>query len=224
MTDLRLVIFDVDGTLVDSQNEIWASMQAAYAAQGLPAPERLAVLGIVGLSLHAAFARLSPHLNDPARDELVVAYKAAYLDLRQRNGAGSSPFYPGARATLERLNSDPAKLLALATGKSRRGLDALIDAHGLGRFFISRQTADQHPSKPHPSMILACLRDAGVDPSQAVMVGDTSYDMEMARAAGVRTVGVTWGYHSPESLGADAIIADFAQLPETMNSLLEPVA
>jgi phosphoglycolate phosphatase len=224
MTDLRLVIFDVDGTLVDSQNEIWASMQAAYTAQGLPAPDRLAVLGIVGLSLHAAFAQLSPHLSDPARDDLASAYKSAYLNLRQRNGGTASPLYPGALAALEALSAHPATLLAVATGKSRRGLDALIDAHGLGSYFVSRQTADQHPSKPHPSMILACLAEAGIDASRALMVGDTSYDMDMARAAGVRTVGVSWGYHSPDRLGADAMIDEFAQLPEVVNSLLEPAA
>lgn len=220
MTDLRLVIFDVDGTLVDSQNEIWASMQAAYAAQGLPAPERLAVLGIVGLSLHAAFAQLSPHLGGPARDDLAAAYQAAYAGLREKNGAAASPLYPGAREVLDRLHGDPGIVLGVATGKSRRGLDALMAVHGLERYFVSLQTADHHPSKPHPSMIHACLAEAGLDASRAVMVGDTRYDMEMARAAGVRTVGVPWGYHPPESLGADAILNDFAQLPDIVTALL----
>lgn len=223
MSDLRLIIFDVDGTLVDSQNEIWASMQAAYAAQGLPAPDRLAVLGIVGLSLHAAFAQLSPQLSDPARDDLAAAYKSAYLDLRQRNGADASPLFPGARRVLEELTGDPATLLAVATGKSRRGLDALLAAHRLDGLFMSRQTADHHPSKPHPSMVAACLAEAGIDASRAVMVGDTRYDMEMARAAGVRGIGVSWGYHPADHLGADRVIDDFAQLPGAIADMLDRV-
>lgn len=224
MTDLRLVIFDVDGTLVDSQDDIWASMQAAYAAQGLPAPERLAVLGIVGLSLHAAFAQLSPHLGAPARDDLAAAYRESYAATRKQNGAAGSPLFPGAREALDRLHGHPGTLLAVATGKSRSGLDALMRLHGLERYFVSLQTADHHPSKPHPSMIHACLADAGIHAARAVMVGDTRYDMDMARAAGVRTVGVSWGYHPPESLGADAIIDDFALLPGIVDGLLESMA
>ncbi len=193
MTGLRLVIFDVDGTLVDSQNEIWASMQAAYAAHGLPAPERLAVLGIVGLSLDAAFARLSPHLGGPARGDLAAAYQASYAAMRERNGIASSPLYPGARDILDRLHGETGTLLGVATGKSRRGLGALMALHGLERYFVSLQTADDHPSKPHPSMIQACLAEVGIHASRAVMVGDTRYDMEMGRAAGVRTIGVPWG-------------------------------
>ena len=224
MTDLRLVIFDVDGTLVDSQNEILASMQSAYDALGHPMPERSAILGIVGLSLPAAFAQLSPHLDEPAWGELTSAYKASYLAARQRNGADASPLYPGARDALDRLHAEEGTLLGVATGKSRRGLDALISVHGLERYFVSLQTADHHPSKPHPSMIHACLADAGIDASRAVMVGDTRYDMDMARAAGVRTVGVSWGYHPAPELGADVIIEDFAHLADSVDSLLEPAS
>ncbi len=224
MTDLRLIIFDVDGTLVDSQNEIMASMRAAYAAQGLPAPDRMAVLGIVGLSLHAAFAQLSPTLAAPARDDLAEVYKATYAEMRRTGGSKGSPLYPGAREVLDQLRADPFTVLAVATGKSRRGLDALIASHGLESCFVSLQTADHHPSKPHPSMIHACLADAGVDPAAAVMVGDTTYDMDMARAAGVRTVGVSWGYHPVHRLGADVTVNDFAQLPGAIAKLLEPAA
>lgn len=218
---LRLVIFDVDGTLVDSQNDIVASMRVAYGALDMTAPDREAILGIVGLSLPAAFARLSPDLSDAARAALCDGYKTAYAGLRLRNGAMGSPLFPGARRAIDILHAQPETLLAIATGKSRRGLTGLIDVHGLGGRFVSTQVADDHPSKPHPSMVMNCLTDAGVDPCQAVMVGDTTYDMEMARAAGVQTIGVAWGYHRADTLGADAVIKDFAQLPGAVDALLE---
>lgn len=220
---LRLVIFDVDGTLVDSQNDIWAAMRLAYSTQNQPAPSRAAVLDIVGLSLPVAFAHLSPDLNDAERDALVDSYKSAYADLRRRNGPLGSPLYPGAKEVLLELNQQPETLLAVATGKSRRGLNSLIEVHGLERIFVSTQVADDHPSKPNPSMILACLEDTGTDPMNAVMIGDTRFDMDMARAAGVRCIGVSWGYHPPQGLDADALIEDFAQLPEAIATVLDPV-
>ena len=213
MTDLRLVIFDVDGTLVDSQADILAAMAAAFASEGLTLPSKVAVLSIVGLSLPVALARLLPEADSPTLARLVDAYKAAYADLRVSRGAAeSSPLYPGARSALETLVADPTVRLAVATGKSRRGLDKLIEAHRLEGIFVSRQTADDHPSKPHPAMIHACLSEAGTLAEHAVMVGDTTYDMDMARAAGVGTVGVSWGYHPPSTLRADCVIDSFAAL------------
>ncbi|MCB1342929.1 MAG: HAD-IA family hydrolase [Pseudooceanicola sp.] len=197
----RLVIFDVDGTLVDSQAVILAAMNAAFDSQGLASPDRAAVLGIVGLSLDQAVWRLAPDHAPEVRARLVDGYKASYHAHRAQHGAAvGSPLFPGARELVETLANTPGTLLGVATGKSRRGLDALLSDHGLIHHFATLQVADDHPSKPHPSMILAALAETGCAPENAVMIGDTTYDMEMAAAAGVAGIGVHWGYHAPESL------------------------
>jgi len=217
---LRLVIFDVDGTLVDSQGSIVAAMSAAFGTQGLETPERAQVLSIVGLSLDHAMLRLAPELEAAGRARLVDAYKAAYHAHRLEQGAAHAPLFPGVAEMLESLSGHPEILLGIATGKSRRGLDALIEAHGLERHFVTRQVADDHPSKPHPSMIEAALAEAGVAAAEAVMVGDTSYDMDMARAAGVAGLGVSWGYHAPEALGnARSVIHSFTDLPAALEQI-----
>lgn len=218
---LRLVIFDVDGTLVDSQNDILAAMRAGFAGVGEEAPEAAAILGIVGLSLDVAVARLAPQLPEDTRARIVADYKAAYMGLRAEAGVDrSSPLYPHARATLEALHAVPETLLGVATGKSARGLDKLLDGHGLRPYFVTRQVADHHPSKPHPSMIRAALAETGVAPENAVMVGDTSFDMEMARAAGITGIGVAWGYHPPAALTAAArIVSDFRELAGVLDDV-----
>ena len=217
---LRLVIFDVDGTLVDSQAEILAAMTAAFAGEGLECPDRAAVLGIVGLSLDRAMAVLVPDLSRVRQMALVAGYKAAYQAGRTRHGAAVSPLYPGTRAVLDLLQAQPDTLMGLATGKSQRGLDGLIDAHDLRRYFVTRQVADHHPSKQHPSMIRAALAETGVAAADAVMVGDTVFDMEMAAAAGVRGIGVSWGYHPPAALHAwtDTVIDQIAALPAALGA------
>ncbi|WP_299859104.1 HAD-IA family hydrolase [uncultured Roseobacter sp.] len=215
---LRLVIFDVDGTLVDSQGDILAAMGEAFDAVDLPRPSRATILGIVGLSLEVAMARLAPGA-DHAR--MVQAYKDAYMTLRAKTGAAqSSPLYPGARETLERLQSAPDILLGVATGKSKRGLDKLIEAHALENVFVTRQVADFHPSKPHPSMIYQAMSDAGVEAQDTVMIGDTSFDMEMAAAAGVSGFGVSWGYHPVSALSAAHLVLDeFSALEGALQTL-----
>lgn len=227
MGDLRLVIFDLDGTLVDSQAHILAAMEGAFSALSLTCPGRDAVLSIVGLSLPQAFLRLVPDLPPDVRDRLVAAYKQAFFDLRQAGDpAAATPLYPGARAALDRLAAQDTVLLAIATGKSRRGVDAVLETHGLARYFQSLQVADDHPSKPHPSMVLTALAETGVDAQNALMLGDTTYDMEMAAAARVAGLGVAWGYHTPDGLhaaGARRVLDDFNGLDEALTQLWQRV-
>jgi len=217
VSGLRLVIFDVDGTLVDSQAHIAAAMTAAFAAEGLAPPPLPAMLSVVGLSLPVALARLAPDLSEEGRARMVERYRGQYFTRRTET---ASPLYPGARAAIEALAAQDNTLLGIATGKSGRGLDAILAAHGLARHFVTRQHADLHPSKPHPAMVLAALDETGVAPENAVMIGDTEFDIAMGRAACVRTLGVRWGYHPAERLAAaDALIEDFAALPGALDRL-----
>ncbi|WP_299943278.1 HAD-IA family hydrolase [uncultured Ruegeria sp.] len=217
---LRLVLFDVDGTLVDSQGAIVSAMTASFQAQSLPVPDRTEILSIVGLSLPHAMARLAPDQSDQAQNVLVEGYKQAYHAQRLEQGAASSPLYPGAREVIETLHAKPEVLLGVATGKSQRGLDALLEAHGLEQYFVTRQVADHHPSKPHPSMIETAMAETGVSAAQTAMVGDTSFDMEMAAAAKVTAIGVSWGYHDRSALSAaHQVIDGFEHLPETLANI-----
>ncbi len=220
---LRLVVFDVDGTLVDSQADILAAMAHAFERADHPLPARDTVLGIVGLSLDVAMTRLAPELDAARHGRMVDWYKEAYIALRAEAGAAqSSPLYPGALEAIEALHDVPEILLGVATGKSRRGLDKLLEAHDLRRYFVTQQVSDHHPSKPHPAMLQAALSETGVSASDAVMIGDTSFDMEMARAAGMAGIGVSWGYHPRTSLrDAVRVIDDFTELPACLNLLWE---
>lgn len=222
---LRLVIFDVDGTLVDSQGDILAAMKYAFEAAGRQVPGRDDILGIVGLSLDVAMARLAPDASSRAHDALVEGYKDAYVAMRAQVGAAqSSPLYDGALEALAHLNAQPNVLMGVATGKSKRGLDKLLEAHALQNYFVTQQVADFHPSKPHPSMILTAMQEAGVGPEDTVMVGDTSFDMDMAKAAKVAGIGVSWGYHPVTSLThADHLLEDFAALPDVLRNIWDDV-
>lgn len=214
---MKLVVFDVDGTLIDSQAMILGAMAAAYGDQGLACPDRASVLSIVGLSLPVAMARLSPELAAARLERLVAAYKDAFAGLRAQDTA---PLYPGALEAVQMLGARDDVLLGIATGKSRRGLDHVLEAHGLTGWFVTRQVADDHPSKPHPSMLQAALAETGA--AETVMLGDTSYDMEMARNTGLPGLGVAWGYHPPAALsaaGAVAVLRDFAELPVALDGV-----
>lgn len=213
MSDIRLklVLFDVDGTLVDSQATIVACMEQAFAMQGLMAPEYSAVLSIVGLSLPQAMAILAPDQDLATQAALIEGYKHSYMSTREQMGAAHSPLFDGARDCLDALHGVPHYLVGVATGKSKRGLDGLIEGHGLD-MFVTQQVADHHPSKPHPSMVLTALSETGVEPENCVMIGDTTFDMDMGRAAGVTTIGVDWGYHDTDTLGGDYLIHNFAEL------------
>ncbi|MBA4171264.1 MAG: HAD family hydrolase [Hyphomicrobium sp.] len=220
---MKLVIFDCDGTIVDSQNGIYEAMVHAYGVLGIEPPKRFETIAIIGLSLPEAFAVLASSESDATRRELARHYKNAFMDMK-RDPAHHEPLFPGAAHVIESLAAREDIRLGIATGKSQRGVVRLFDREGWHPHFVTVQTADDHPSKPHPSMILAAMADAGVGPSRTVMIGDTTYDIEMARAAGVGAVGVTWGYHAPPLLdgaGAHVLVDEYSQLPAVIDRLIE---
>jgi phosphoglycolate phosphatase len=196
----RLALFDCDGTLVDSQHSICAAMEACFAAAGRAPPPRERTRSVVGLSLVEAMRAMLPEAGAAAHLEMAEGYKRAFRDLRA-DGAVEEPLFEGIAASLDALEG-AGWLLGVATGKSRRGLDICLAAHGLSGRFATLQTADHHPSKPHPSMIEAAMAEAGAAPGTTVMIGDTSYDMAMARAAGTVALGALWGYHAEAELRA----------------------
>lgn len=218
---LKLVIFDVDGTLVDSQAAILGSMTHAFESFGRSVPTKEATLGIVGLSLPEAMAVLAPDLARADHLRLAELYKAAPAEYRESGKAVSEgALYGGVKEAIHGFHAD-GYMLSAATGKSRRGLDRFLSAHGFDMFY-GTQTADDAPSKPHPQMVTQCLAAHGVDPEHAVIIGDTEYDMAMGRAAGVRALGVSWGYHGADRVcsgGAEAVAdhpADLAALVEQL--------
>jgi len=210
----RLAIFDCDGTLVDSQATICDAMEHCFAGAGLPAPDRAAVRRIVGLSLPQAMRALLPEADDADHHALAKAYKASFHQLRLK-GRVEEQLYNGIPEVLAAMGGD-GWLLGVATGKSDRGLKLVLEHHGLTHRFVTLQTADRHPSKPHPSMIEAAMAEAGAAAADTVMIGDTSFDIAMAHNAGVRAIGVAWGYHEAAELfaeGADAVATTPAELP-----------
>ncbi len=219
---IRLAVFDCDGTLVDSQQSIVAAMRAACAAHDLEEPPAERVRRVVGLHLLEAIRVLLPAVTDVVLDRVHASYIAAFQDLRAR-GLVSDPLYPGARETIEHLEV-AGWLLGVATGKSHRGLMATLERHAMTGRFVTLQTADRAAGKPHPEMLHKAMSEAGTEAAATVMIGDTTFDMEMARAARTRAVGVAWGYHGADELtaaGAERIVSEFAELPAALESLME---
>lgn len=213
----RLAVFDCDGTLVDGQADVCAAIADAFAASGETAPDMNEVRRMVGLSLPVAMRRLVPDLSEQVQAELVQNYKDAFF-ARRESGRLHEPLYAGMRELLEKLRDDGWQL-AVATGKSDRGLLACLETHGIRDLFVSLQTADRHPSKPHPAMLEAALFEAGISHDNAVMIGDTTFDVVMALDAQVRPIGVAWGYHTPEELlhaGAETVAKDIDALEELL--------
>jgi phosphoglycolate phosphatase len=213
----RLAVFDCDGTLVDGQAGVVSAMETAFAWASLPAPDRHQVRRIVGLSLPQAIRLLAPDAEEELRQGIDLAYREAFRAARE-SGQLVEPLYEGIAVLVEDL-ANAGWMLGIATGKSDRGLAHMLATHGLTPAFATLQTADRHPSKPHPAMLQAALAETGCDPEQAVMIGDTQYDMAMAVAAGVRALGVDWGYHTAEELheaGAAAVAASPAHLRELL--------
>ena len=194
----RLALFDCDGTLVDSQHNICLCMEDAFARAGLVAPDRGATRRVVGLSLLQAVQGLVPDVALELQVQLAEDYKSAFHRLRGQ-GLIDEPLFEGIAETLDALEAD-GWMLGVATGKSDRGLDLCLRHHGLRERFVTLQTADRHPSKPHPSMVREAMAEAGAKPETTIMIGDTSFDMAMGVAAGARSLGVDWGYHPGHEL------------------------
>ena len=194
----RLAIFDCDGTIVDSQSNIVQAMSDCFVRAGLPEPEPHKARRIVGLSLYEAMQAMLPDAGHEVHLTLAEDYKQAFHRLRG-SGLVEEPLYDGIENLILTLDAE-GWLLGVATGKSDRGLKLCLEHHGLHPRFVTLQTADRHPSKPHPSMIDEAMVEAGASPDSTNMIGDTSYDLQMARAAGVTAIGVAWGYHEPEEL------------------------
>lgn len=214
MVSHKLVVFDCDGTLVDSQHMIVAAMRRAFQEHSLPDLPRNVILSIVGLSLEEAISKLLP--NDDANTQTLVkdSYRDAFFHLRQEPDL-HEPLFPGTLDVLTALNARDDVLLGVATGKSQRGLISILELHGLKEMFVTLQTADGHPSKPHPSMLLRAMEETGVAPAHTSIVGDTSYDMAMGVGAGVLPIGVSWGYHETQELtehGAVSVLDTFDEL------------
>ncbi|MGK2909797.1 MAG: HAD-IA family hydrolase [Sphingobium sp.] len=208
-----LALFDCDGTLVDSQHSICTAMARAFDAAKLPQPDRPAILSVVGLSLPSAMAKLLPDADDAFHHLVSDHYRTAFRAMRDE-GVVSEPLYDGIAELIETLATQGWQL-GVATGKSDRGLNLCLAHHGILDRFVTLQTADRHPSKPHPAMMMAAMAQAGASPETTVMIGDTTYDIEMAVRAGSRAIGVNWGYHRPEELtaaGAMAVAVDSADL------------
>lgn len=221
MTALKLCIFDCDGTLVDGCAAITTAMAAAFAGQGLPAPTLAAVKRVVGLALADAIRLLHPGAPPATYGALADGYVAAFGALRQA-GETREWLFPGVIEGLRAIE-EAGWLLGMATGKSQRGALATLAAHDLHRRFVTLQTADRAPGKPAPDMILRALAETGVARQRAVMVGDTTYDMQMAKNAGIVAIGVDWGYHHRDELlaaGAIAVIEDFAALPALVEDVV----
>lgn len=217
----RLVVFDCDGTMVDSQHHIVSAMHSAFAANGLIVPEADTVRRTVGLPLDAAIESLLPY-GAGSLAAVVDAYKQAAIAQRLVPDH-HEPLFPGLVDALDRLEA-AGFLLGIATGKARRGLDFTLKTHGLTGRFVTLQTNDVVPAgKPAPDMVLQAMAETGADPGSTIVVGDTTYDMEMARNAGVRAIGVAWGYHDEEVLwnsGAQKVIKNFGELPDLVIELM----
>lgn len=214
------MVFDWDGTLVDSLAIIVKAFAQAFSTAAAPAPQPAAVRRVVGLSLAEAVEALAPGESAETVECLAAGYRQAYTALLARGEAGERLVH-GVEEVLTLLLRE-GWVLGIATGKSQRGLAAALTRHGLNGRFATLQTADQGPGKPHPAMLERAMEEVGAAPGATVMVGDTVFDVAMARAAGATAVGVMWGYHPAEELraaGAVAVLETMDELPALLRSI-----
>lgn len=216
---LQLIIFDWDGTLIDSTTHIVRTINAAFTEHNLPIPSQEATKHIIGLSFYQAMTQLTPTLSDITRYQLIETYRQLY-----KNGLGEVVLFDQVKTGLSALKNQGI-LLAIATGKSRKGLDDNLTMTGIQDLFVTTRTVDECPSKPDPTMIHSILNELNITPNHAIMIGDTSYDLMMARHAGINSVGVNYGAHSVDMLRAClpiAIFDEFVSLYEWLIQQLGP--
>lgn len=216
---IKLAVWDVDGTLVDSRSSILKALQEAAATVGLDIPTYEDVRQIVGLSLLEAVRHMRPDLTPDRAEAYAHEYKQAFLRFHEQPDFHEA-LYPGASETLQRLKAE-GWLIGMATGKSRRGIVRNTDVYDWHGIFDTSFCADDGPSKPHPHMLECNMKALGVDRHRTVMIGDTSHDITMARQAGVHAIGVSWGFHTVDELraaGADIIVHTFDELNAALDA------
>lgn len=215
-----LILFDIDGTLLDSGNIIIGAQEMTAKALGLAHPGREAGFAVVGLSLDIALAKLFGDAL-PVR-ELSDTYKRIFNGIRGTAGF-EEPLFDGVPEVLGRLSSWNDTALGVATGKTKRGLDYVVDMYGWRGTFVTMQTADNAPSKPDPGMIHQAMAVAGATAQRTVMIGDSVHDMRMAKAAGATAIAVSWGFQPPAMLveaGADMVARSVPDLPALIATAL----
>ncbi|HQZ13731.1 MAG TPA: HAD-IA family hydrolase [Devosia sp.] len=217
---MRLIIFDMDGTLVDTVGLIVETVTDAFAAINEPVPSEAAIRSISGITAREAMGMLSPGATPERVDTITESYRKHY---RERAGVSREPLFSGALEALDALRAQPDSILAIATGKGYRGAVTLLERHNIRERFHSVETPDHNRGKPDPQMIYTAMEKAGAKRTETVMIGDTVHDMRMAKAAGVKALGVAWGYHEVSDLreaGADLVVASFAELVPAIDKLL----
>ena len=217
---MRLVVFDLDGTLIDSEALIIGAVSDAFRAVDEAVPDEAAIRSISGITARDAIAILAPTADEARIDVLLDSYVAHY---GRRSTSAREPLFVGALEALERLQAAPETILAVATGKGYQGAVTLLEHHGIIGRFNSIETPTHNRGKPDPQMLHTAMGKAGVDADRTVMVGDTVHDMRMAKAAGVKALGVAWGYHEIADLkeaGADVVIREFSEMDARIDELI----
>jgi phosphoglycolate phosphatase len=218
--NLRLVVFDCDGTIVDSKKAILELMSATFEMYDLDVPDKKNILRGVGLELSVGIKRLLSDDCEVEIEALCNAYRHLARDYRE-NGEHQDPLYPNADNIIRALDQSNW-LLGIATGKARVGLDHVLNLHGISDLFITKQTSDTAAGKPNPEMLQNAMADTGVERDLVFMVGDTTFDINMAKNAGAKAIGVSWGYHETEELlgaGADLVVDSYDELFDVLQRM-----